>query len=207
MVSIVLKDLSREHSLEALSSMAGLSARTARRLFSVSLGISLAEWRQQALLLRAVICSRRASASRRSQTSWAMPAQAVSSRCSARLLARRRGDMSGLLGRMADIDVLAKAFSFAGSASSAFCLSAQESAVRLHLARRCDVRVSASHQFPVARIPNVRYVRQERSTIGLSSSRSGRDLAALSRASAGCSFGARRRRRPWSGSECSGHAS
>jgi len=54
MVSIVLNDLSREHSLEALSSMAGLSARTARRLFSVSLGISLAEWRQQALLLRAV---------------------------------------------------------------------------------------------------------------------------------------------------------
>jgi len=54
MVSIVLKHLSREHSLEALSSMAGLSARTARRLFSVSLGISLAEWRQQALLLRAV---------------------------------------------------------------------------------------------------------------------------------------------------------
>ncbi|MBW9102690.1 AraC family transcriptional regulator [Paraburkholderia phenoliruptrix] len=54
MVDIVLNDLSREHSLEALSSMAGLSARTARRLFAASLGISLAEWRQQALLLRAI---------------------------------------------------------------------------------------------------------------------------------------------------------
>lgn len=54
MVNIVLNELSREHSLEALSSMAGLSARTARRLFSASLGISLAEWRQQALLLRAI---------------------------------------------------------------------------------------------------------------------------------------------------------
>jgi len=54
MVNIVLDDLSREHSLEALSSLAGLSPRTARRLFSASLGISLAEWRQQALLLRAI---------------------------------------------------------------------------------------------------------------------------------------------------------
>ena len=54
MVNVVLADLSREHSLEALSSMAGRSARTARRLFSASLGISLAEWRQQALLLRAI---------------------------------------------------------------------------------------------------------------------------------------------------------
>ena len=54
MVNIVLNELSREHSLEALSSMAGLSARTARRLFAASLGISLAEWRQQALLLRAI---------------------------------------------------------------------------------------------------------------------------------------------------------
>ncbi len=54
MVNIVLNDMSREHSLEALASMAGLSARTARRLFSASLGISLAEWRQQALLLRAI---------------------------------------------------------------------------------------------------------------------------------------------------------
>ena len=51
---LLLSACRREHSLEALSSMAGLSARTARRLFSVSLGISLAEWRQQALLLRAV---------------------------------------------------------------------------------------------------------------------------------------------------------
>ena len=54
MVNIMLDDLSREHSLEALSSMAGLSPRTARRLFSASLGISLAEWRQQALLLWAI---------------------------------------------------------------------------------------------------------------------------------------------------------
>jgi AraC-like DNA-binding protein len=54
MVNIVLNDLSREHSLEALSSMAGLSARTARRLFSASLGISWAQWRRQALLLRAI---------------------------------------------------------------------------------------------------------------------------------------------------------
>jgi AraC-like DNA-binding protein len=54
MVNIVLNDLSRAHSLEALSSMAGLSARTARRLFSASLGVTLSEWRQQALLLRAI---------------------------------------------------------------------------------------------------------------------------------------------------------
>ncbi|WP_322102955.1 helix-turn-helix transcriptional regulator [Paraburkholderia sp. J41] len=54
MVNVVLNDLSREHSLEALSLMAGLSPRSARRLFSAALGISLAEWRQQALLLRAI---------------------------------------------------------------------------------------------------------------------------------------------------------
>jgi AraC-like DNA-binding protein len=54
MVNLVLNDLSLKHSLETLSSLAGLSPRTARRLFSASLGISLAEWRQQALLLRAI---------------------------------------------------------------------------------------------------------------------------------------------------------
>lgn len=54
MTELVLSEPGREHSLETLSSMAGLSTRTARRLFATSLGMTLSEWRQQARLMRAV---------------------------------------------------------------------------------------------------------------------------------------------------------
>ncbi|MGR9579038.1 AraC family transcriptional regulator [Pandoraea sputorum] len=54
MTALVLNEPGREHSLEALSSMAGLSTRTARRLFAASVGMTLSEWRQQARLMRAV---------------------------------------------------------------------------------------------------------------------------------------------------------
>ncbi|WP_174995087.1 AraC family transcriptional regulator [Pandoraea anhela] len=54
MTELVLKAPGRELSLETLSSMAGLSTRTARRLFAASVGMTLSEWRQQARLMRAV---------------------------------------------------------------------------------------------------------------------------------------------------------
>ncbi|MDR3399102.1 MAG: helix-turn-helix transcriptional regulator [Pandoraea sp.] len=54
MTTLVLSELGREHSLETLASMAGLSTRTARRLFMTSVGMTLSEWRQQARLMRAV---------------------------------------------------------------------------------------------------------------------------------------------------------
>lgn len=54
LADIVLRDLSWEHSLEVLSSIAGLSARIARRLFSATLRLSSTEWRQEALPVRAI---------------------------------------------------------------------------------------------------------------------------------------------------------
>lgn len=54
MTELVLSEPGREHSLETLSAMAGLSTRTARRLFAASVGMTLSDWRRQARLMRAV---------------------------------------------------------------------------------------------------------------------------------------------------------
>lgn len=54
MLTILQRDPGQETNLDALATTVGLSVRTARRLISTSLGMTLSEWRQQARLIKAV---------------------------------------------------------------------------------------------------------------------------------------------------------
>lgn len=54
LTSLLEADLDGKHSLPALSTIAGMTSRTAARLFLKETGLSFSEWRQQLRLLRAI---------------------------------------------------------------------------------------------------------------------------------------------------------
>ncbi len=78
----VIADPTNGDSLEQWASSVGASTRTIARLFRQELGVSFSQWRQQAILFRAILWGAVDGRCRMSRRSWAIRARVRSRRCS-----------------------------------------------------------------------------------------------------------------------------